>query len=68
MSRLAEYPQYEIYPDGRIFSYKTNKFLKKTFTNGYEFVELFNESGSKRMPSRKLDSEINAKRSFTKTN
>lgn len=57
MSRLAEYPQYEIYPDGRIFSYKTNKFLKKTFTNGYEFVELFNESGSKRMSVHRLVAE-----------
>lgn len=54
MSILPEYPQYEIYPDGRVFSYKTNKFLKKTKTAGYECVELFNNGCSKRLLVHRL--------------
>lgn len=42
------FPDYEIFEDGRVFSHKSNKFLKIIrHKNGYCFVELFNEHGSK---------------------
>lgn len=45
---VIEYPDYEVFADGRVFSHKSNKFLKPvTHANGYAFVELFNEFGSK---------------------
>lgn len=47
---VLNYPDYEVYEDGRIWSNKTSKFLKPNFNKaGYESVELFNESGSKRI-------------------
>lgn len=43
------YPDYLIYEDGRIWSNKTNKFLKPSCTiRGYKNIELFNDKGSKR--------------------
>ena len=42
------FPAYEVFEDGRIYSHKSNKFLKPiVHKNGYLFVELFNEDGSK---------------------
>ena len=47
MAILSAYPDYEIYEDGRIYSYKSNKFLKPFLTNtGYLMVHLY--SGGKR--------------------
>ena len=55
MAIIADYPKYEIFEDGRIFSQKTNKFLKPSLnTSGYETVELFNEKGSKRFLVHRL--------------
>lgn len=45
---IADYPCYDIYPNGSVFSHKSNRFLKPiVHANGYAFVELFNEFGSK---------------------
>ena len=42
------YEDYLIYEDGRIWSNKTNKFLKASTTqSGYKYVQLFNEDGHK---------------------
>ncbi len=52
---VIDYPDYLVYEDGRIWSNKTNKFLKVNITKaGYETVELFNESGSKRLLVHRL--------------
>ena len=52
---VLNYPDYMIYEDGRIWSNKTNKYLKVNVNNaGYETVELFNESGSKRLLVHRL--------------
>lgn len=41
--RLKDYPSYEIYDDGRIYSYKSHKFLKAVKNNsGYGTVNLYN--------------------------
>ena len=49
------YPNYLIYEDGRVWSNKTHKFLKPArMTTGYETVELFNKSGSKRFSIHRL--------------
>lgn len=46
MSKFRQYDNYEVYPDGRIWSYYTNKFLKqKTSKNGYKQVQLSNNEG-----------------------
>ena len=41
MSKFRDFDKYEVYPDGRIWSYKSKKFLKP-FTNkkGYQLVTL----------------------------
>lgn len=47
---VLDYPAYFVYEDGRIWSTKTNKFLRPaTNSGGYKSVELFNENGSKRL-------------------
>lgn len=52
---ISDYPDYMIYDDGRVWSNKTNKFLKPSPTNrGYLTVELFNNSGSKRLLIHRL--------------
>ena len=46
MSKFRDYDNYEVYEDGRIFSYWTNRFLKpKTKKNGYQQVHLYNNEG-----------------------
>lgn len=58
MSVLTDFPQYEIFEDGRIYSHFTEKFLKPSLTTkGYETIELFNEKGSKRFLVHRLVAE-----------
>lgn len=46
---IKDFEDYLIYDDGRIYSLKTNKFLKfNKSSNHYYSVELFNKNGSKR--------------------
>ena len=50
MSKFRQYDKYEVFEDGRIFSYCTNKFLKPiTLTNGYQRVWLYNNEGKRKM-------------------
>lgn len=52
---VLNYPDYMVYEDGRIWSGKTNKFLKPAYTKaGYASVELFNQKGSKRLLVHRL--------------
>lgn len=45
--KFRDYDNYEVYPDGRIFSYLTNKFLKPvTKPNGYKKVCLIDNNGN----------------------
>ena len=47
--KFREYDNYEIYEDGRIFSYWTNKFLKpKTSKGGYQRVGLVDNEGKQK--------------------
>ena len=47
MSKFRNYSNYEIYPDGKIWSYKKNRFLKPgTNTNGYQQVFLTDNEGN----------------------
>lgn len=42
MSKFLNYSNYEIYLDGKIWSYKKNRFLKLgTDTSGYQQVKLY---------------------------
>lgn len=42
MCKFRDFDKYEVYPDGRIWSYKRNKFLKPaTNQGGYKFVVLY---------------------------
>lgn len=44
---IKDYPSYEVFYDGRVFSHKSKKFLKPINAgNGYYRVELFNGKGS----------------------
>lgn len=52
---VPNYSDYEVYEDGRIWSNKTNKFLKPNYTKrGYTSVELFNADGHKRLLVHRL--------------
>ena len=52
---VLNYPDYVVYEDGRIWSCKTNKFLKPAYTkSGYASVELFNNAGGKRLLIHRL--------------
>lgn len=47
---VLNYPNYTVNEKGKIYSIKSNKFIKPSITKkGYMSVELFNENGSKRM-------------------
>ena len=47
MSKFRDYDNYEVYEDGRIWSYWTNKFLNpKTLPNGYQQVHLTDNEGN----------------------
>lgn len=50
MSKFRNYSKYEVFEDGRIFSYWTKKFLKpKTNKNGYQVVLLYDNEGNRKM-------------------
>lgn len=47
---FRDYSNYEVYEDGRIFSYWTNRFLKPvTMPNGYQKVNLYDNEGKRKM-------------------
>ena len=46
MSKFRNFEKYEVFEDGRIFSYKKNKFLKPTTKNGYQVVCLYDNEGN----------------------
>ena len=48
--QFRDYDKYEVYEDGRIFSYWTNKFLKPiTIKNGYQRVYLYDNEGKRKI-------------------
>lgn len=50
MSKFRDYDKYEVYEDGRIWSYRKNKFLKpQTNNKGYQLVGLVDNEGKKKM-------------------
>lgn len=52
---IPGYEDYLIYPEGRVYSKKSNKFLKHNLvSSGYHTVELFNRYGSKRVLVHRL--------------
>lgn len=56
---VPNYPDYLVHRDGRIWSNKTNKFLKPAHTQrGYASVELFNENGSRRLLIHRLVAQV----------
>ena len=56
--RIEGYEDYFIYEDGRIFSTKSDKFLKHNISScGYPSVELFNNEGSARKTIHRLVAE-----------
>lgn len=47
--KFRDYSKYEIYEDGRIWSYWTNKFLKPiTRKDGYQMVHLYSDEGDRK--------------------
>ena len=49
MSKFRDYSKYEVYDDGRIWSYYTNKFLKPiTDKDGYQQVSLSDNEGKQK--------------------
>ena len=49
MCKFRNYDKYDVYPDGRIFSYYTNKFLKPGLNSqGYQQVTLVDDEGNKK--------------------
>lgn len=53
---FRDYTKYEVFDDGRIYSYKSNRFLKPTKNNrGYYWVSLFDNNGEgKNYPVHKV--------------
>ena len=48
--KFRDYSNYEIYSDGRIYSYKSKKFLKPGTNNkGYQVVNLYDNEGKRKM-------------------
>ena len=46
MSKFRDFEKYEVYEDGRIWSYRKNKFLKPGIdTSGYQQVVLYDNEG-----------------------
>ena len=46
MSKFRDFTKYEVYSDGRIWSYKTKRFLKPTTNKGgYQMVQLSDNEG-----------------------
>ena len=49
MSKFRNYDNYDVFEDGRIWSYKTNRFLKPAIThNGYQRVMLYDNEGKRK--------------------
>lgn len=49
MSKFRDFDKYEIYEDGRIWSYKYKKFLKhQTSKDGYQRVNLYDNEGKQK--------------------
>lgn len=49
MSKFRQYDNYEVYEDGKIWSYKTKKFLKpRTVQGGYKQVVLYDNEGNRK--------------------
>ena len=47
---FRDYNKYEVYEDGRIWSYRKKKFLKPaTLPNGYQVVFLYDNEGNRKM-------------------
>lgn len=47
MSKFRDYNKYDVYPDGRIWSYSRKKFLKPSTTkDGYQVVCLYDNEGN----------------------
>ena len=51
------FPDYVVEDDGRVFSKKTQKYLKQSDCNGYRTVELFNNGRSKRILVHRIVAE-----------
>lgn len=50
MSKFRDYTKYEVYEDGRIWSYKSKKFLKpQTVKGGYKQVCLYDNEGKPKL-------------------
>lgn len=50
MCKFRQYDKYEVYEDGRIYSYKTKRFLKPQTTKfGYQQVELYDNEGKRKL-------------------
>lgn len=50
MCKFRDFDKYEIYEDGRIWSYKSKKFLKPhTLPSGYQQVHLYDNEGKSKM-------------------
>ena len=50
MCKFRDYSNYEVYEDGRIWSYKTSRFLKPYTNNkGYQQVMLYDNEGNMKM-------------------
>lgn len=50
MSKFRNYDNYEVFEDGRIWSYKKKRFLKPyTNKNGYQQVQLTDNEGKKKL-------------------
>ena len=45
---FKDYTKYEIYEDGRIWSYSRNKFLKPKIDDGYQRVHLTDNEGKQK--------------------
>ena len=49
MAKFRNYDKYEVFEDGRIWSYKTKKWLKpKTEKNGYQRIQLYDNEGNRK--------------------
>ena len=51
---IINYPDYLIYPDGKVFSKKTNKYLNVDDSHRYHRVSLYNNDGKKRFSNHLL--------------
>ena len=46
--QFRDYTKYEVYEDGRIWSYSRNKFLKPKTSDGYQIVHLSDNEGKRK--------------------